>query len=803
MPDVQHCIPFSELSLDDVGQVGGKAASLGELTRALAGHGLKVPPGFAVTAAAYDACLGQGRVRSELDALLRDVTTSSIDDLARRGERARRTVLEAGLPEPVKASIVAAYRQLEARLGPDPAVAVRSSATAEDSPEASFAGQQATLLNVRGEREVLHACLVCFSSLFTDRAIAYRHEKGFAPLGVRGAIAVQQMVRADLGSAGVIFTLDPDSGFRSVVVVTGSWGLGETVVAGRVDPDEFVLFKPAIDHPRPILSRRLGAKQSKMLYARGKGATTRTVPVSAGDQARFCLQDAEAIQLAKWAMAIEEHYSRRYQRPTPMDIEWAKDGQTGELYIVQARPETIHANRQNQAMVRWVLEDPPPALLRGVAIGRGIGVGPASIIADPARLEGFQQGEVLVADMTDPDWVPLMRKASAIVTNRGGRTCHAAIVSRELGIPCIVGTGHATQTIAANAVITVSCGDANDGRVYRGEVAHRREEVSVSELAKTRTQVMLTLGNPARAFELAQLPVAGVGLARQEFVVAQNVGVHPLAALSPQSLSKETRARVEAMASRHSSPREYFVDGLASGVAQIAAAFHPRPVIVRLGDFKSNEYASLLGGEAFEPREENPMLGLRGASRYLDPTFEPAFDLECEALLRVRKDMGLRNVKLMVPFCRTPKEGQQVIARLAAHGLVQGRDGLEVWVMCELPANVVLVEQFAQVFDGFSIGSNDLTQLVLGIDRDSERLAYLFRESDEAVLRTIEAAIKGAHAGGRPIGLCGQAPSDDPEFARFLVRLGIDSVSFNPDAVQRGAQVIRQAESDERGAGGD
>ncbi|MFZ5477366.1 MAG: phosphoenolpyruvate synthase [Myxococcota bacterium] len=791
---MSFCIPFEELTLADVPLVGGKNASLGELVRALAPLGVRLPPGFAVTADGYSALLAQSDTAERLRATLDGVDPEDVADLAHRAAAARAVVRGAGLPTGLAEEIRVAYRDLCARGTTE--VAVRSSATAEDLPDASFAGQQETFLNIRGEDALLDACLGCFASLFTARAISYRASLGFDHLAVRLSVGVQRMVRSDLGSAGVVFTLDPESGFRDVVLVTGAWGLGESVVAGRVDPDEIVVFKPTLETAtRPILRRRLGAKQEKVVYARGGSRTTRIARVGEADRQRFCFSDDDAIQLARWAVLIERHYSAHHGRPTPMDLEWAKDGRTGELFIVQARPETVESRRPAGTLDRWTLGETGEVLLCGRAIGNAIGAGCARIVRDVSELGLFQPGDVLVAEMTDPDWVPVMRKAAAIITDGGGRTCHAAIVSRELGVPCIVGTGSGTTLLAEGQSVTVSCADGTEGHVYRGVLRFAREAIDVGALPHPRTKVLVNLADPETAFAVGQLPVDGVGLAREEFIIANEIGVHPMALVFPERVDEATRTEIARRARNHASPAEWFVSTLAEGIGMIAAAFYPRPVIVRLSDFKTNEYAGLLGGAPFEPKEENPMLGFRGASRYADDRYRDGFALECHALHRVREDMGLRNVKLMVPFCRTPAEGRRVIEELATHGLVRGQDGLEVWVMCELPANVVLIDAFAEVFDGFSIGSNDLTQLVLGIDRDSAILAGLFDERDPAVTRTLAAAIRGAHAAGRPIGICGQAPSDWPEIAQLLVREGVDSVSLNPDAVLRILPVLVDEES--------
>jgi pyruvate, water dikinase len=807
----RYCIAFEELDLHDIPRVGGKTASLGELVRSLAGAGVRVPGGFAVAADAYTAVLDQplggplgGRsggsdVRTQLHALIDDCPLDDPAELSRRGHAARVLIREAGLPDAVVAEIQQSYAALAAATGTDPSVAVRSSATAEDLPQASFAGQQATHLNVRGQRAVLAAVSDCFASVFTDRAIVYRQLQGFDHFAVRGAVAVQHMVRADLGAAGVIFTLDPDSGHRGVVLVTGAWGLGESVVAGQVDPDEVWVHRPLLGvAPDPIIRRRIGDKQTKIIYAERGAATTRTVSVPQGDRQRRCFDDADALQLARWAVAIEEHYSQRHGRTTPMDIEWVKDGTTGQLWIVQARPETVQARLDVGVMTRFQIVGKPEARVTGVAIGSAVGQGPVRVIRHAAELARLREGEVLVAEMTDPDWVPALRRAAAVVTDRGGRTCHAAIVSRELGVPCVVGTGDGTHVLKDGEQVTVSCARGTLGEVFAGDVPFTRQAVQLGELPPTRTKLMLILADPDRALDDARLPVAGVGLVRQEFVAATHIGVHPMAALHPERVDEATRARIAELSRGHASPAMMWEDELAEGIGTIVAAFYPRPVIVRLSDFKSNEYRTLVGGEPFEPVEENPMIGLRGASRYRHPSFVEAFAMECRALRRVRERMGLHNMELMVPFCRTAVEGRRVIELLAEHGLRRGEDGLRIWVMCEIPSNVATVDLFSEVFDGFSIGSNDLTQLVLGVDRDSALVADLFRERDPAVMRTIAAAIRGAHAHGRPIGLCGQAPSDDPEFAAFLVEEGIDSISVNADAVLRAWEVVAGAEAAKR-----
>jgi pyruvate,water dikinase len=793
---MRYCVPFEELGMADLPRVGGKNAALGELVRSLAAAGVRVPAGFAVTADAYDAVLDQLDTRSRLRDTLAGLDVEDVEELARRAAEARAILRRAGLPDAVAREIRAAYATLAGRGGRGE-VAVRSSATAEDLPDASFAGQQETFLNVSGEQAVLDACLGCMASLFTARAVSYRAAHGYDHLAVRLSVGVQQMVRADLGAAGVIFTLDPESGFRDVVVVTSAWGLGEAVVAGRVDPDEIMVFKGTLrpvgegGAPAPIVRRRLGVKERKVVYA---ASGTRTVDVPPGDRERFSLSDADALQLARWAVAVERAWTERTGRPVPMDLEWAKDGRTGDLFILQARPETVRSLENVQLLERWKLQGTGDVLLRGQAVGTRIGAGPARVIRSVDQLSTFQPGDVLVAEMTDPDWVPVMKRAAAIVTDGGGRTCHAAIVSRELGVPCVVGTRDATKRLAEGGLVTVDCSGGTEGRVFAGRVPFTKDIVDTAALARPRTRVMVNLADPGRAFGVAALPVDGVGLAREEFVIAESIGVHPCALLSPERIDEATRGEIARRARGYASPVEWYVGRLAEGLGTIAAAFHPRPVIVRFSDFKTNEYARLLGGAAFEPKEENPMIGWRGASRYADPRFRAAFGLECRAVRRVREDMGLTNLEVMVPFCRTPAEGRSVLAAMAEEGLRRAPEGPRVWVMCEIPANVAVIDQFAAVFDGFSIGSNDLTQLVLGVDRDNSTLAPLFDERDDAVTRTIAAAIRGAHAAGRPIGICGQAPSDFPEIARFLVAEGIDSVSLDPAAVLHVLPVLVEAE---------
>lgn len=789
---------FEEIGLGDVSLVGGKNASLGEMVKTLSQRGIRVPGGFCVTADAYDALINQNGIAGKIKEALGGLDKNNVDDLHERGQLVRGLIRKARLPQDVADEIVAAYKELSRRYGTNVDVAVRSSGTAEDLPDASFAGQQETFLNIRGEYALIESCLDCFASLFTDRAIAYREDMGFDHFKVRLSIGVQKMVRSDLATAGVIFTIDPETGFKNVVLVTSVYGLGENIVAGRVDPDEFLVFKPTLVLDcgyRPILRRKVGGKQFRMVYSGHGTRTTSNVDVLPEEQRRLSLTDDEVLQLARWAIEIEDHYSRHYGRHTPMDIEWAQDGIDGEFYIVQARPETVHSANNHRVVVSYRLEEEGEALLSGRAIGNRIGAGSARVMKTLRELNTFKDGEVLVADMTDPDWEPLMKRASAIVTNRGGRTCHAAIVSRELGIPCIVGTERATEVLKDGQGITVSCAQGDAGVVYKGILEFGKSELKLDELPQTRTRIYVNLGNPDKAFALSSLPVDGVGLARQEFIIADQVKVHPMAVVKFDEIEDAaTREQVRKLTSAYVEREEYYVDKLSEGVGVIAAAFYPKPVIVRLSDFKSNEYANLLGGHQFEEREENPMIGLRGASRYYNERFREAFALECRALERVRKTMGLTNLKIMVPFCRTVDEGKKVIDELRRNGLVQGEDGLQIFVMCELPANVFAVGQFAKVFDGFSIGSNDLTQLVLGLDRDSALVASLFDERNEAVKSAIAQAIRGAKRAGRTIGICGQAPSDFPEIVRFLVEEEIDSMSLNEDAVINTLRMVAHME---------
>jgi pyruvate, water dikinase len=789
-----------EIRLGDVPRVGGKTASLGELYGELGAAGVRVPNGFAVPAAAYRALLDGDGLRDRLATILKDVTGEDVTALAAAGARLRALVESAPLPPGLADEIVSAYRTLAREYGSEPAVAVRSSATAEDLPQASFAGQHESYLGVRGEAALLVACRRCFASIFTDRAIVYRIQNGFDHLSVALSIAVQKMVASDRGSSGVMFTLDPDSGFPDVVLVNAAFGLGEAVVQGQLDPDEFWIFKPTLRAGHDaLLKRRIAQKTWKL--ALGPDGRPARVPVPAEAQRVASLGHDEALELGRFAVAIEAHYSRRAGHPVPMDIEWARDADDGRLYILQARPETVHRAERRARLEVFALKPggPRERLVVGAAIGQRIGVGATRRLDGPGDLEAFKAGEVLVAAMTDPDWEPIMKRAAAIVTDRGGRTCHAAIVSRELGVPCVVGTGNGSRVLADGQTVTVSCAEGEAGSVYRGALPFERREVDLATMPRTATRVMLNVGNPGEAFRLAALPNDGVGLARIEFIIASFVRVHPLALLHPERVAgAAARAEIDALTQGYADRGEYFVERLAEGVGMIAAAFYPKDVIVRLSDFKSSEYAGLVGGRGFEPEEGNPMLGFRGAFRYAHPHYREAFGLECRALRRVREQMGLTNVKLMIPFCRTPAEGRRVLDLLAANGLARGANGLEVYVMAEIPSNAILADEFAALFDGFSIGSNDLTQLVLGVDRDSELVAPEFDERNPAVLAMIGLIIDGARRAGRKVGICGQAPSDYPDMVRFLVGKGITSISLNPDAVVRGLEAVAAAEAERR-----
>lgn len=790
-------IDLAEVRAGDVQLVGGKCSSLGELLSCLTPRGVRALDGFATTSEAYRLLLEKSGLQKGLRELMHGLDYKDMDALHAAGHKARTLMLEAELPARLRDEILEGYRRLSSRLGLVPEIAVRSSATAEDLPDASFAGQQETFLNVRGEERLLDACQRCFASLWTDRAISYRAARGFDHFDVALSIGVQPMVRSDLACSGVMFTLDTESGFRDVVVINGAWGLGEAIVQGMATPDEWIVFKPTLAAgARPIVSRQLGTKEVQMVYGLdGKG--TRVREVVEAQRQRFCLSDYEVLQLARWASVIEEHYSERAGRPTPMDIEWAKDGLSGELFILQARPETVHATNKHNYIESYKLTGAHgAALCEGIAVGEKISQGQVHVLSHPDQLSEFREGAVLVTSHTDPAWEPMMKKASAIVTDRGGRTCHSAIVSRELGLPCIVGCGNATGTLKSGMEVTVSCAKGARGSVFDGLIDFVVEKHVIDNGRRPVTKVMMNVGDPEHAFALASLPNDGVGLARLEFIINNHIGIHPMALVNYPKLSNPEVVREIARRIGEEDPREFFVRRLAEGIARIAAAFYPNPVIVRMSDFKSNEYAMLIGGEEYEPVEENPMLGFRGASRYYDDRYREGFQLECLALRRVREDMGLVNVKAMIPFCRTVAEGERVIQLMAEFGLPQGAHDLEIYAMCELPSNVVFADEFLRIFDGYSIGSNDLTQLTLGLDRDSEMVAQLFDERDGAVEKMIDMAIDAAHRAGKKIGICGQAPSDYPEFTRFLVEKGITSISLNPDTVVQTTGLILQEEAE-------
>ncbi len=782
---------FEEFGIDDVPLVGGKNASLGEMFQKLSGQGVRVPHGFAITAQAYRYMLDKAGAWDRLHAELDELDPADVAALARKGKRAREIVYGAGLPDDLAADILDAYRKLQQEYGEDVSLAVRSSATAEDLPTASFAGQQDSYLNIKGEESLLDTCRRCFASLFTDRAIHYRVDQGFDHFKVSLSIGVMKMVRSDISSSGVMFSIDTESGFRDAVFVTGAYGLGENVVQGAVDPDEFYVHKPTyLAGHRAVLRRLIGDKAVKMILVEGETKnTTRNIPTPKSDRARFCLTDEDVLELAGYACTIETHYGR------PMDMEWAKDGLDGKLYIVQARPETVASQHSATALESYVLEGRGEILTEGRSVGERIASGAVKRIENLTQLAEFKPGEVLVADTTTPDWEPVMKTAAAIVTNRGGRTCHASIIARELGIPAVVGTGDATTCVPDGEVVTVSCAEGDSGRVYRGAVGFHVDRTEVADLARPRTHIMINLGNPDLAFKTSFLPNDGVGLARMEFIISEYIRVHPLALLHPEKVADpEARRTIDRLTQGYADGSAFFVERLSEGIGTIAAAFWPKPVVVRMSDFKTNEYATLIGGAAFEPSESNPMLGFRGASRYAHPAYAEGFALECRAMRRVREEMGLTNVILMLPFVRRIAEADLVLQTMADLGLRRGENGLKVYAMCEIPNNVILIDEFAKRFDGFSIGSNDLTQLTLGVDRDSEIVAFDYDERDEGVKEMIRLAVEGCRRNGIHSGLCGQAPSDYPDMAEFLVRLRIDSMSLNPDTVIKTTRQVLQLE---------
>ncbi|MBC2695430.1 MAG: phosphoenolpyruvate synthase [Desulfobacteraceae bacterium] len=799
---------FDDILIDDVGLVGGKNASLGEMYQKLTSKGVAVPHGFAITSYAYKHLFKTAGIENDVLDAMAGLDTHDMKNLQERGKKVRSIIRNAEFPDDLRQAIIEAYKKMEEEYGPNVDVAVRSSATAEDLPDASFAGQQETFLNIRGVDALIENCRKCFASLFTNRAISYRYDKGFGQFDVYLSIAVQKMIRSDMASSGVIFSIDTESGFEDAVFITGSWGLGENVVLGVVNPDEYYVFKPTLkEGKRPIVGKRVGSKELKMIYNSDPhdGKTVKNIDTTPEERGKYILSDDEIIQLAKWACIIEDHYKK------PMDIEWAKDGDgvnvgTGKLYIVQARPETVHSQSSSKRVLEtYVLKEKGKVIASGQAVGAMIGQGAVHIIEDSAHIHEFRKGEVLVTDMTDPDWEPIMKIASAIVANRGGRTCHAAIISRELGIPCVIGTVNGSEVIKDGNEVTVSCAEGETGNIYEGLLKFVIDRLDLNTLPPTKTAIMMNVGIPERAFTECQIPNEGVGLAREEFIINSHIGIHPLALYYFDDLKTKADAgddkiakivkEIEALTTAYpDDKKQFFIDKLAEGVSRIGAGFYPKDVIVRLSDFKSNEYANLVGGTLYEPHESNPMIGWRGASRYYDEKYKLAFELECKALLKARNDMGLTNIKLMVPFCRTPEEGRKVIAVMKEFGLVQGENELEVYVMCEIPSNVISAEAFSDVFDGFSIGSNDLTQLTLGLDRDSDLVAHIFDERNEAVKTMVRMVIDVAKRRGKKIGICGQAPSDFPEFATFLVECGIDSISLIPDTVIKTRLAIAEKE---------
>ncbi len=779
---------FDETSIEDIPLVGGKNASLGEMYRELTPKGVKIPNGFSVTAEAYWYVLKAGGILEKLKQTLEGLDISNVTELSKRGKAARDLILGTEIPDDLWQEIKTGYDQLCEQYGENTDVAVRSSATAEDLPTASFAGQQESYLNIRGYPALRDACVRCIASLFTDRAISYRVINHFDHFKVALSIGIMKMVRSDLASSGVIFTLDTETGFRDVVFITGSYGLGENIVQGQVNPDEFYVFKPTFKEGyKPIIEKNLGDKEIKMIYGQGGSKMlTRNVEVPDADRRRFCLNDEEVLKLAWYATTIEDYYSNKNKKSMPMDIEWAKDGITGDLFIVQARPETVQSQKSRDILETYVLEKKSTVLAKGRSVGDKIASGKSHVIPDVSDLPSFKQGEILIADTTTPDWEPVMKKAAAIVTNQGGRTSHAAIVSRELGIPAVVGTGNATEVLETGREITVSCAEGEDGLVYEGILPFHKDTLSLKDTKRPKTAIMMNLGNPDEAFSLSMIPNDGIGLARLEFIISNYIKIHPMALVHPEKVKDpKVLQEIEKLTQNSENKEEYFVDKLAQGVGTIAASFYPKDVVVRTSDFKTNEYASLLGGSYFEVKEDNPMLGFRGASRYFDERYREGFALECRAMKKVRDEMGLKNLIIMIPFCRTIEEARKVITEMEKNGLKRGENGLQVYVMCEIPNNVLQIDEFSKCFDGFSIGSNDLTQLTLGVDRDSEILAAEFDERDPGVLKIMAMAVLGAKQNGRHSGICGQAPSDYPEIAEFLVKQGIDSISLNPDSVMK------------------
>ncbi len=786
---------LDEVGAEDVKLVGGKNASLGEMIREMKSEGVNVPYGFALTADSYWYLLDSNNLREKIADVLKDLDTHDINDLKEKTKKARDLIFNAKLPEDLYGEIKKAYEDLSKYYNEEESdVAVRSSATAEDLPDASFAGQQDTYLNVKGIDNVIHYIKSCYASIFTDRATSYRHDKNFDHFNVGLSVCVQKMVRSDLASSGVMFSIDTESGFEKVVVINASYGLGENIVAGKVNPDEFMVFKPTFQKGyRAIIKKRLGSKLNKAVYDENGGI--KDVETTPQERESFSISDDDVLTLAKWAIAIENHYSKKNNRYTPMDIEWAKDGKTSQLFVLQARPETVQSRKSLTVLETYRLKEKGKVLVEGIAVGNKISSGVVHVIDTPEEMDRFKEGEILVTDMTDPDWEPIMKKAAGIITNRGGRTCHAAIISRELGVPAIVGAGDATEKLHTSQEVTISCAEGEIGYVYEGKLDYEVDVVDLSKIEKPKTQIKMNLGNPAIALSTAGIPNDGIGLARMEFIISSFIQVHPLALIHFDELEDERAKRIiEELTKGYPDKPQYFIDKLAEGVAMLAASVYPNQILVRMSDFKTNEYANLIGGAEFEPEEENPMIGFRGASRYYSDEYREGFALECKAMKKVREEFGLTNVALMIPFCRTPEEGKRVIEEMRKNGLVQGENGLEIYVMAEIPSNVICADEFAEIFDGFSIGSNDLTQLTLGIDRDSGLVAHLFDERHIAVKRMISMLIKTAHKHGKPVGICGQGPSDFPDFAEFLVREGIDSMSLNPDSVMATILNIKKLE---------
>jgi pyruvate, water dikinase len=781
---------FEELNIKDIPLVGGKNASLGEMIQQLVPKGIRIPTGFVITADAYWYHLKENNLVDEIKNHISKINKKDLEEFSQVGHKIRSLIRKALLPDDLQQEIAKTYKEMEKKYGELCDVAVRSSATAEDLPEASFAGQQETFLNIRGEEELLKAVVDCMASLFTDRAISYRIDHGFSHMDVALSVGVQKMIRSDKSSAGVVFTLDTETGFKDVIFINSSYGLGENVVKGSVDPDEFYVHKPTLEKGfKPILKKRLGRKKIRMIYSQDAKETTKNVKVPRIERKAFSLNDEEILDLARQSLMIEKHYSKQKEKWSPMDIEWAKDGLDGKIYILQARPETVHSLTQEQNYIEEYILDKQEAqknkvLAQGKSVGRKIVAGKARVVESAKNMHEVEVGDILVTDMTDPDWEPIMKVAAGIVTNRGGRTCHAAIVSRELGIPAIVGTQNATEKIKDGQMVTIDCSGGEVGVIYNGEVLFEVKKIEIEEIPKLETKIFMNVGNPDEAFGFAQLPSDGVGLARLEFIINTSIQIHPMALIDINKVEDKTVYKnIEDLTFGYKDKTQFFVEKLAQEAGTIAAAFYPRPVIIRMSDFKSNEYRELIAGKYFEPTEENPMLGFRGASRYYHEKYAPAFALECAAMKLIREVMGLDNVKLMIPFVRTIKEAEQVIKEMRKHGLVQGENGLEIYMMCEIPSNVLLIDEFSKIFDGFSIGSNDLTQTTLAVDRDSALIAHIFDERNEAVKKMLKLAIEGAKKNNKKIGICGQAPSDYPEISKFLVECGIDSISLNPDAV--------------------